>query len=271
MRRFLSCVIVVFILCSPFNTMPFEAQNAVHQSWDAIEGDGTLRRIRVPILMYHYISVLPSDADAIRVGLTLSPTMFREHMDYLVDAGYETVSLYDLDSALEYGTALPDHPVVLTFDDGYDDHYDTVFPILRARGLSGTFFIISQFVDERTSGYMTWEQIGEMAAADMRMEAHTRTHSDLRGRDYDFLVYEIVGSLESVAAHSRQVSQMFSYPVGRYDAQTLQVAASAPIERAVTTQIGNSHTTTNRLELTRMRVTHDTGVPGLIYLLNYPD
>src|SRR5512145_2670236 len=41
--------------------------------------DGTLRRIRVPILMYHYVSNLPADADQYRVDLTIIPELFRAH------------------------------------------------------------------------------------------------------------------------------------------------------------------------------------------------
>src|SRR5215207_5305181 len=149
-------------------------------------GDGTLRRLRVPILMYHYVSELPPDADDIRVGLTVSPQMFREHMQYLQTAGYQTVSLYEINLALEHGTPLPPKPVVLTFDDGYIDHYSTVFPILQEYSFTGTFFIISQFVDNNHPAYMTWEQIAQMANAGMRMEAHTKTHADLRSRNYDF-------------------------------------------------------------------------------------
>lgn len=250
-------------------TIQIGAEDDVRNGWAEIEGDGTLRRLRVPILMYHYVSPLPPDADDIRIGLTLDPVIFRQHLAYLADNGYNTVSLYEIDDALENGTPLPENPVVLTFDDGYIDHYVYVFPMLQEYGLTGTFFIISQFADDSARGFMSWTQIQEMAAAGMSMQAHTRTHSDLRERDFDFLVYEIVGSMESVAAHSSRDAAIFSYPVGRYDENTLNVIATTGVERAVTTQLGAWHTTDNRFEVSRMRVTEDTEVSGLIHLLNY--
>ncbi len=231
------------------------------------DGDGTLRRIRVPILMYHYISPLPEDADDIRVGLTVEPDVFRAQMEALKAEGYTTISLYDLHAALLWGRPLPPLPVILTFDDGYSEHYFTVFPLLQELGFTATFFIITGRPDADDSGYMTWSQISEMAAAGMHMEPHTKSHRELRGRDRDFLVYEMLGSRESLEAHTGIAAHMFSYPAGRYDDLTLQVGRELDIWRAVTTQTGALHTTDNRLEVGRLRVSGDMGVIGLLHLV----
>lgn len=240
-----------------------------NNQWEAIEGDGTLRRLHVPILMYHYVSELPSNADDIRTGLTLHPDIFRQHIEYLAENNYNTVSLNDVDNALEYGIALPENPVVLTFDDGYMDAYTEVFPVLQAHNMVGTFFIITQFADDSLQGYMNWEQINEMAQAGMNMEGHTKTHINLTEREHDLLVFQIVGSLESIEAHTGNASNILAYPVGRYDENTLQFMDSTDIDRAVTTQIGAFHTTDNRYEMTRLRITNETGVAGLNFLLHY--
>jgi len=232
-----------------------------------IASDGTLRRIRVPILMYHYISPLPADADAYRQDLTITPDVFRAHMRYLHDEGYSTISMYQLDEALMQGSLLPPNPIILTFDDGYIDAYTTVFPILREFGLTGTFFIITGRADANDPDYVNWQQISEMSAAGMSMESHTKNHADLRGRTYDFLVYELLGSLESLQAYTGIEPHIFAYPIGHYDGMTLDVVRGLPVWRAVTTQAGMLQTTDNRLEMPRVRVSGDTGVSGLAYLL----
>jgi peptidoglycan/xylan/chitin deacetylase (PgdA/CDA1 family) len=217
--------------------------------------------------MYHYVSDLPEDADDVRTDLTLSPQLFRAHMDTLFYQGFTPVSLYDLDTALLNGTELPPKPVILTFDDGYSDHYTNVFPVLKAYDFTGTFFIITSTADAGDPAHLTWVQIQEMANAGMDMESHTKTHPDLRARDFDFLVYQMLGSMESLQAYTGRASHMFSYPVGRYDDATLSVAGSLPIWRAVTTANGARHTTDNRLELSRLRIHNFTGVTGLLELL----
>jgi peptidoglycan/xylan/chitin deacetylase (PgdA/CDA1 family) len=231
------------------------------------EWDGTLRRIRVPILMYHYVSELPPGADATRIDLTVSPNLFRAHMRYLSEQGYQTVSLYQLDAALRQGIPLPAKPIILTFDDGYVDHYQFVMPVLQQHGFVGTFFIITARADANDPRYMSWSQIREMADAGMSMEAHTKNHVDLRDRSYDFLIYEMLGSMESLAAYVGRQSHMFAYPVGHYDTMTLQVGEQLPIWRAVTTQSGALHTTDNRLELPRLRIHGNTTVSGLEAIL----
>lgn len=217
--------------------------------------------------MYHYVSELPFDADAIRIDLTVSPDLFRDHMQYLREQGYTTISLYQLDNALLYGEALPSKPIILTFDDGYKDHYVTVFPLLQELGFTGTFFIITGRPDEADPNYLTWAQIRQMSQAGMSMEAHSKTHQDLRERDYDFLVYELLGSIQSIEAYTGQEPHMFAYPVGFYDETTLQVLAQLPVWRAVTTQPGDLHTSDNRLELARVRIHGNTSVNGLATLL----
>jgi len=230
-------------------------------------GDGTLRRIRVPILMYHRVSEVPPDADVYRIDLTIAPEVFRAHMQYLHDEGYNTISLYQLNDALLRGMRLPSNPVVLTFDDGYIEHYATVFPTLQEYGFAGTFFVITGYADANNPDYLSWEQISEMADAGMSMEPHTKSHLGLVGRDNDFLLYEVLGSFESIAEHTDRIPRMFAYPGGDYDDAALHMLASLACWRAVTTHHGVLHTTDNYLELPRVRVSGDTAVTGLAYLL----
>jgi peptidoglycan/xylan/chitin deacetylase (PgdA/CDA1 family) len=229
--------------------------------------DGTLRRIRVPILMYHYISPLPPEADDIRIELTVEPHIFRSHLEHLKTNGYSSISLYELDRALLMGTPLPEKPVILTFDDGHIDHYTHAYPMLKEFGFSGTFFIITSFADHNAQNYLNWGQIVEMSANGMSMEAHTKSHQDLRNRDRDYLIYEIFGSLESLEAHTKLPTRMFAYPGGKYDSAVLSLARDLPVWRAVTTENNAFHTTDNDLEMTRLRVSGNMSVIGLDAML----
>jgi len=265
---------LLFALSSSWTLLPLLAQEVRPPSepnipQPSVQADGTLRRIRVPILMYHYVSEIPEGADDIRIGLTVTPSVFRQQIQTLIANGYTAISLYEMDAALRHGAPLPPNSVVLTFDDGHIDHYTEVFPILREVGYVGTFFIITNFADANAPGYLSWTQIQEMANAGMNMEPHTKTHSDLRNRSYDFLVYEILGSVESLAHHTNRTPRIFSYPAGRYDDDTLTMLRTTPILRAVTTQPGTWQTTDNTLLVPRMRVTNEVTGNGLLSLLRY--
>lgn len=234
----------------------------------SLEWDGTLRRIRVPILMYHYIEELPTDADDIRQGLTISPTLFREHLTYLKSESYTTIDFAALNRALNQGDVLPFNPVILTFDDSYINHYTIAYPILKDFDMAGTFFVITSALDNNRAGYMTWQQVTEMSDMGMEIATHTKNHIDLRQRDNSLLVYEIMGSLESIQAKIPDYSLALAYPMGRYDSATLNLLATTPLQRAVTTQMGIYATTDNHFELPRIRINPDTTVYGLDRLLN---
>jgi peptidoglycan/xylan/chitin deacetylase (PgdA/CDA1 family) len=231
--------------------------------------DGTLRRIAVPILMYHYISVPPDEEDVYRVDLSVSPEDFRAQMRYLASAGYAVISLYDLNMALRWGAPLPPRPVVITFDDGYRDAYEHAFPVLQEHGFTATFFVITGRLDAGDPAYISWQQAGEMAVAGMSIASHTKEHPNLVGRDPDFLHYQIQGSLESIEAHTGQPARFFCYPAGRWDEAALEALRAHGVWAAVVTEGGVEHTTDGMLLLRRVRVSGDTDLSTFAALVRW--
>ena len=215
---------------------------------------GQTRTVQVPILMYHYISWAPENADRYRRDLSVSPDAFRSHMAYLRDQGYQAISLHDLVYALQRGTPLPPKPVIITFDDGYRDNYTNAFPILKEFGYPATFFVVTDFVDEGRPEYMTWDQLREMHNAGMEIGSHSRDHPDLRGKSGEYLIWQILGSSQTIEAELGFRPEVFSYPSGRYDEHTIDVVRSAHYWAAVTTGGGMVHSTGDLLKLERIRV-----------------
>jgi peptidoglycan/xylan/chitin deacetylase (PgdA/CDA1 family) len=216
--------------------------------------DGVVRKLQVPILMYHYISMPPADADIYRRDLSVTPTLFESQLKYLIDAGYHAITLDDLLYALAQGRELPAKPVILTFDDGYEDNFTNAFPLLQKYNMVGHFFIISDFVNQERSGYMTWTQIEEMAAAGQQFGSHSRDHPSLKGQSDDYLVWQALGGKEALEAHLGQHPRWISYPAGQYDDRTIAVYESAGYWGGLTTQQGATHTLDDIFELKRVRV-----------------
>ncbi|PKO23602.1 MAG: hypothetical protein CVU38_03180 [Chloroflexi bacterium HGW-Chloroflexi-1] len=210
--------------------------------------------MRAPILMYHYVSEPPQDADDIRQDLSVPPERFDDHLRYLSDAGYHVITLDDLLYALTQGRALPDKPIILTFDDGYEDNYLNAFPLLQKYGMVGEFFIMTDVVNAKTAGYMTWAQIEEMARVGQRFGSHSRDHPDLWGKSVDYLVWQALGGMEAIQEHLGYHPRWISYPSGSYDAQVIAVYKSANYWGGLTTHQGATHTPGDIFELTRVRV-----------------
>ncbi|MBV9229997.1 MAG: polysaccharide deacetylase family protein, partial [Chloroflexi bacterium] len=129
--------------------------------------------IKVPILMYHYISEVPANDPnpVLRRSLSVSPQVFNQQLDYLKQQGFHSITFNQLMNALYYGAPLPSKPIIFTFDDGYLDAYTTAYPALKAHGFSGMFYIITGKVGWQ--GQMSWGQMREMLANGMQMGSHT--------------------------------------------------------------------------------------------------
>ncbi|MEZ4516515.1 MAG: polysaccharide deacetylase family protein [Chloroflexota bacterium] len=216
--------------------------------------------LKVPILMYQYISTPPEDADVYRQDLSVTEEAFAEQMAYLRDNGYTTIDLYDLSLAITNQGELPEKPIILTFDDGYADNYQNAFPVLAANGQKGVFFVITGFIDEGREGYMTWDMVEEMAAAGMRIESHSRTHPDLTTMSRDGLIWEIMGSQETLAAHIGYTPRYFCYPGGDYNEDTIAMLQELDFWGATTTASGSWHGFDDRFEWSRIRMRNSTSL-----------
>jgi peptidoglycan/xylan/chitin deacetylase (PgdA/CDA1 family) len=93
--------------------------------------------MELTIVMYHYVRPLERSRYPNIKGRRLSE--FRRQLDYLVDR-YRLLRVEDVVAAVRGEHALPPDAALLTFDDGFADHYDYVFPLLDERGLQGAFF-----------------------------------------------------------------------------------------------------------------------------------
>ena len=170
--------------------------------------------VRVPILMYHHISdTVP--LTTLGISLTVTAKMFTQQLDYLEQQGYHTITFNQLFDALYYAGPLPTRPIILTFDDGYDDAYTNAYPILKAHGFSGMFYVITGKVG--WAAYLTWPQLRTMLAQGMQIGSHTIHHVDI-GSLYlyspDLAQQELQVSQAMLQKHLGILIQQFCYPSG---------------------------------------------------------
>ncbi len=115
--------------------------------------------VDVPIMMYHIIG--PPDRPA-NDTLAVSEADFTAQVSYLACAGYTPITVQFLFDAFAGKAALPEKPIILTFDDGWAGQYTYGFPVLQQHGFVGSFAIVTGFV-EGGGPYMSWAQIAEMS------------------------------------------------------------------------------------------------------------
>ena len=99
----------------------------------------------VTVIMYHYVRDLRNSKYPEIKGLDNS--LFLEQLNY-IKKKYNVVRTEELIEALDGGKQLPQNAALLTFDDGYADHYQFVFPALKSAGFQGSFYIPAKAVIE---------------------------------------------------------------------------------------------------------------------------
>ena len=171
----------------------------------------------VPILTYHNL------AEQAKGRLVLASATFREQMQYLKTNGYRVVSLADFVEFTRLGRQLPQKAVVLTFDDGYRAFKDHARPVLKELGFTATLFIYTDWVGAGR-GALTWADLRELAAEGFDVQAHTKTHADLRRAvgetDHQYarrIQAELEQPQELFSKNLGRRSQVLAYPYGRWD------------------------------------------------------
>ncbi len=123
---------------------PSTATSSATPSTSAPPTPGTpaevLARSTVPVLCFHQLREFRPDDSAYARTMITPPQVFTAQMQALRDGGYTPITATALVDHLQVGTALPQHPVLLTFDDGSATHHSVALPVLADLGFAGTFF-----------------------------------------------------------------------------------------------------------------------------------
>ena len=103
--------------------------------------------MKLRIVMYHYVRELSKSRFPEIKGLDIG--LFRNQIDFFKNK-FNIVRMEEVIAAYEEGYELPEDALLLTFDDGYIDHYTYVFPILSNCGVQGSFFVPGKTFKEHT-------------------------------------------------------------------------------------------------------------------------
>lgn len=183
--------------------------------------------VQVPVLMYHCIS---DDMYGIK-SLYTSPDAFREQMEYLLEQGYEPIFFSDLSHLEDY-----EKPILITLDDGYEDNYREMYPIIQEYGIRVTVFMITDAIGG--TYHLKEDQIREMSRSGLvSIQSHTVEHLILPENDGATQEESMIRSQLILARITGKVPYVLSYPYGEYSATTEELAAK---HYAVAVKTGNA-------------------------------
>lgn len=199
----------------------------------------------IPVLMYHKIGD-DKDNDAV-----IREDLFREQMKFLKDNGYNPLTMDQLYDYVVNGAAVPEKPVVLTFDDGYADTYSIVYPIMKEYGFAATVFINPGDVGTR----LTWDQIREMHKNGITISNHGFQHIEMGQLSEAKQIENITKAQEALAKEvGIKDNPWFCYPYGDKNEFTDAATKKAGIKMSMAMKSGWAHTGDNPYNILRVWV-----------------
>ena len=202
-----------------------------------------------PILEYHMVK----DGASAQESRYVVPTAdFAAQLDYLAAEGYTTITPQDYARARKGKQTLPEKPIILSFDDGYEDNYRVVLPMLEERGMRAVFYMVTNDIGQ--PGYLTWDNLFAMQGRGMEIGSHTANHLPLttltRAQQRD----ELRLSKLMLEWRGMKTIYSFSYPNGAYDAGVVAMLAEEDYLTAVTGEVGLNGMETNPYLLHRVNI-----------------
>jgi peptidoglycan/xylan/chitin deacetylase (PgdA/CDA1 family) len=178
-----------------------------------------LARSTVPVLCFHQLRDVRSDDSAYARTMITPPPVFTAQMQALRDGGYTPITAAALIDHLQFGTALPPRPVLLTFDDGSATHHSVALPVLTGLGFPATFFPMTVVLNK--SDWLSEDELRDLDRAGMTIGAHTWDHQRvdrLAGDQWSTQLDQPKARLAEILGHP---VDLLAYPFGVWSQQAL--------------------------------------------------
>jgi peptidoglycan/xylan/chitin deacetylase (PgdA/CDA1 family) len=228
----------------------------------------------VPILMYHQVTPVPHPVFR---KYSVKPGAFAAQMAWLAWAGYEVITLDTVLRARAGQSRLPRRPVVITFDDGFQDCWEHAAPVLRGHGFSAIFFLVASFLGRRSTwlvpeigvefSLMDWSAARELVAAGLECGAHTMTHPRLASLSAEACRDELRSSRLLLEERLGCPIHHLAYPFGSYDERVKTLAKESGYHSACSVQMGLSTADDDRFALRRVPVLGTDSIADFIIRL----
>jgi peptidoglycan/xylan/chitin deacetylase (PgdA/CDA1 family) len=217
----------------------------------------------VPILMYHVIA--PPPAGAPFPGLYVPEPEFAAQMQALKQAGWQAVTMDQLEAFWTKGVALPGHgkPIVLSFDNGYHSQYASAMPVLKRLGWVGDENIQLQGLPPSQGGLTTAEVKG-LIDAGWELDTQGISHADLIALSPSELSYQVATARKIIQRRYHVPVNWFCYPSGHYNATVIREVKAAGYVGSTTVVPGWASNSSDPYRLPRLRVLGGTSPSSLL-------
>ncbi|KEY60730.1 poly-beta-1,6-N-acetyl-D-glucosamine N-deacetylase [Serratia sp. DD3] len=260
-------------------------KDRMHNTWFEVNIGDRLGFIRaqdseidngIPVLTYHHMLKNEENKRFRNTSTTTSDAAFSNQMAYLKQAGYDTITLYQLEAYLNNQINLPAKVVVLTFDDGLKSVYRYAYPVLKANGLQATTFVISSRIKRHpqqwnadTLQFMSISELQEIQDV-FDIQSHTHFLHRTDGKHRPILLSRSLHNIRVDFERSRRALEQFNpkiyylaYPFGGYNQDAVEAAKEAGLHLAFSTVKGKVKPGDNIYTLKRLYILRTDSIPSM--------
>ena len=215
----------------------------------------------VPILLYHQVTPRPHPRFR---KYSVTPRAFASQMRWLALTGYRTVSLEALRAAREGRGALPERPVVVTFDDGFQECVERAAQVLERHGFTATFFLVAGLAGGQSRWLaaergielplIDWAGARRLESRGFRCGAHTLTHPRLAELPAEACRRELEEARCVMEDHLGRPVREMAYPFGSFSPAVREMASEAGYDIACSSRPGPSPADDDPLALRRIAI-----------------
>lgn len=231
------------------------------------------RRAHVPVLMYHRVATDgPEELGRYRVD----PNTFAEQMLWLRRNGYHTINSEQLAWFVANDHLFEGRPLLITFDDGYEDFAEQAWPILKANDLSAEVFIVTDLVGGRAewdgsfgapAPLMDADRIIALAGEGAMFGSHLARHPRSDRLSSSELAQELLRSRIQLEAWLGRPTTSVAAPFGCTDQRFRILAAECGYKAVFNTVDRVARLEDDLLDLPRIEVRGDRGLEAFVRCL----
>ncbi|RAZ90926.1 hypothetical protein DPM33_11595 [Mesorhizobium hawassense] len=231
------------------------------------------RRQHIPVLMYHSVA---DDGPSALARFRCTPAAFGSQMAWLRANGFHAISSEQLESFIANRQPFIGRPVLITFDDGFQNFADHAWPILRANDLTAEVFLVTDLVGESAQ----WDAVSGpptplMDAATVRRLAgegaffgsHLATHRAIDGLSSSDLAAELLRSRMFIERWTGRPTTAFAAPFSVTDRRLGRLAKECGYRIGFGGRHGPANLDCNPIDLPRIEIRGDRSLDNFVGII----
>ena len=206
------------------------------------------------------IQVADGYEDSLPMPLYVSVAHFQEQINFLKEQNVHCLTVNEIKAFYEKKQPLPENSVFLTFDDCYQSMKEYAYPILKKANMKATVFVVKGWLFSEKKAYhpeysrcLSVDEVEEMSDV-FETANHTTYFHKRKGTTLSQPMWETKKRVKEDILECNQLvthKDVFAYPFGLYNQETVTTLEEMAFQLAFTTKSGWNSLDTSPLELHR--------------------